>query len=146
MAKMNVSLAGLVLVLLTLCAHVVAAPPSGRLSAPPAATDWDNSHWINANRFMGFVTNHGALFRDLGYVFGHDYGSFYPYTSIEDIESGRNTSSPIYAAGLWMGGYVDGNLRVTISEYQDEYVPGPMAYGTYQFDDDYNQNPLVRCR
>jgi hypothetical protein len=91
----------------------------------------DNDTYINANKILMFVTNHGNFGRDLAGVFGYDYGTFYPYFSIEDIYSGLHDNSVLYAGGIWMGGHVDGQIRVAIAEYDDEYVPGPMAGGTY---------------
>lgn len=111
--------------------QLLAAAPDGRPAAAAASTSFDVNHWINANKFMGFITNEGGLFRDFANVFGYNYGSFYPYTSIADIQSGANVTSPIFAAGLWMGGMVGVELRVTIADYACEYAPGPMQSGTY---------------
>lgn len=95
----------------------------------------DNSKFINANQVFMFVTNHGNWGRDVGIVFGLDYGTWYPFPVGQDPDiiwtSEVGFWSPQYAAGLWLGGYVDGELRVTVAEYNDEYVPGPMAGGTF---------------
>ncbi len=93
----------------------------------------DVTTYVNANQILMFVTNLGNFGRDLSGVFGYDAGTFFPYTSIANIESGA-TSSPLYAAGLWLGGKIDGDVRVAISEYTSEYVPGPMSGGTFQAD------------
>ncbi|MCK5126392.1 MAG: dockerin type I repeat-containing protein [candidate division Zixibacteria bacterium] len=94
----------------------------------------DYTSYIDANRIFMFVTNEGMFGRDLAGVFGNDYGTYYPYTSTSDIINGFNTSSPLYAAGIWIGGKVNGQTRVAVAEYSTEYVPGPMQNGTYQPD------------
>ncbi len=115
-----------------------ALPPSTDLDAPSNATHdvalVDNDTYIDANRILMFVTNHGNFGRDLSGVFGNDYGTYFPFTSIADIMSGANIKSPLYAGGLWLGGTVDGDIRVAVAEYSDEYVPGPMSGGTYEPD------------
>ncbi|MEW5797211.1 MAG: hypothetical protein AB1772_12755 [Candidatus Zixiibacteriota bacterium] len=96
----------------------------------------DNDTYINANNILMFVTNHGNFGRDLAGVFGHDYGTYYPYTGLADIISGVRTSSVLYAGGLWLGGVdqATGDTLVVVSEYSSEYVPGPMLNGTFQTD------------
>ncbi|KAA3635404.1 MAG: hypothetical protein DWP97_04830, partial [Calditrichaeota bacterium] len=94
----------------------------------------DNTSLINANLITMFVTNHGNFGRDLSGFFGYDYGTWYPVTDTSDIRTNANLTSnhsPLYAAGLWIGGKVNGETRVTVSEYSSEYVPGPMENGTY---------------
>ncbi|MCB2230820.1 T9SS type A sorting domain-containing protein [bacterium] len=129
--------------LLTVCTAVLltatlsfALPPTDR-EAAITATDInsiDNTTYIDANAILMFVTNHGNFGRDLADVFGNDYGTYYPYTGTANIYNGSNTRSPLYAAGLWLGGKVNGDIRVAISEYSSEYAPGPMYGGTYQAD------------
>jgi hypothetical protein len=122
--------------LVCLAASPAAMPPVGsELPSNDDTRSWDNDTYINANRILMFVTNHCNFGRDLSGVFGYDAGTFFPFTTIADIESGVNTTYALYAAGLWLGGVVDGQIRVAIAEYSDEYVPGPMAGGTYQPDD-----------
>jgi len=122
--------------LLVLLAGVplMAAPPAGK-SAPSAALSVDNESFIGANRIYMFVTNHGNFGRDLAGVFGNDYGTYFPYTSVADIRAGR-TQSPYYAGGLWVGAVdsVTGDTLVEVSEYSSEYVPGPSLDGDFQTD------------
>ena len=86
-----------------------------------------------------FVTNHGNWGRDLSDYFGYDFGTFFPYLGnpqmIIDGLSGA-TRSPYYAGGLWIGGIdsASSEIRVALSEYSSEYVPGPMDNGTYMAD------------
>ncbi|MCP4568450.1 MAG: T9SS type A sorting domain-containing protein [FCB group bacterium] len=106
------------------------------LSVAAGITEVDNTTFIDANNILMFVTNHGNFGRDLTGTFGYDYGTFYPYVSTDLITNGKMTSSPLYAAGLWLGGIdsATGETRVAIAEYSDEFVPGPMAGGTFQPD------------
>jgi len=94
----------------------------------------DFSEYVNANGVLMFVSNSGGLGCDVAGVFGNGYGTYYPYTTIEDIQSGTNVLSPLYAAGLWLGGKVGGETRVTVAEYDLEYTPGPMSGGTFMAD------------
>jgi len=122
--------------LLLLAAAVIAAPPPGY--QPPmddGSRSIDNETYIDAGNILMFVTNHANFGQDIDNVFGYYAGTFYPFTTIEDIESGLNGNCLLYAAGLWLGGLVDGQVRVALAEYDDEYVPGPMAGGGPQPDD-----------
>lgn len=94
----------------------------------------DNGTYIHSNYIFMFVTNHGNFGRDLGGVFGYDYGTYYPYRSLEEITNASPPKSPLYAAGIWIGGKVNGEIRLALSEYDSEYVPGPMDNGTFQED------------
>ena len=131
---MNIKVLSWVLILL--CAlPAVAAPPKGKSSS--LALQVDNSAYIDVNRILMYVTNHGNFARDLGGYFGYDYGTFFPYSGDTSmIRSGQLVSSPLYAGGLWIGAIdsATGQNRVIISEYSDEYVPGPMQGGTFMTD------------
>ncbi|MCK4462549.1 MAG: dockerin type I repeat-containing protein [candidate division Zixibacteria bacterium] len=122
--------------LLCLAASVLAMPPTG--TEPPVydnSRSWDNTTYINAGNILMFVTNHGNFGRDLAGVFGLDAGTFYPYVDNESINNGSLDDCVLYAAGLWLGGKVNNQIRIAIAEYSDEYVPGPMESGTYMPDD-----------
>jgi len=103
------------------------------------SADIDNQHYINANNILMFVTNHGTFGFDVENIFGYNAGTFFPYNTVLDIESGNMTNRCLYASGLWIGGQVSGETRVTVAEYDGEYVPGPIAGGTDQPD-----NPSFR--
>ena len=113
---------------------LMAAPPAGK-SAQSTALTVDNVSFIAANRIYMFVTNHGNFGRDLGGIFGNDYGTYFPYTSDADIRAGK-TQSPYYAGGLWVGGVdsATGDTLIVVSEYSSEYVPGPSVDGYFQED------------
>lgn len=112
----------------------MALPPEGEMISYGGDKSIDNTTFLDANQILMFVTNHGNIGRDLADVFGYGAGTFYPYFTTEDIESGLHNNYVVYASGLWMAGTVLGELRGAIAEYSDEFVPGPMASGTYQPD------------
>lgn len=124
----------IIVMLLIMTASVLAVPPIDYV--PGELRVVDNETYINANKILMFSTNHGSFGSDIENIFGNYYGTYYPYVSIPDIESGLHDNGVLYAAGLWMGGVdsATGEIRVAIAEYEDEYVPGPMANGTYQTD------------
>ncbi len=122
--------------LLCLAASVLAIPPTG--TEPPVydnSRSWDNTTYINAGNILMFVTNHGNFGWDIAGVFGYDAGTFYPYVDNASINDGSLDDCVLYAAGLWVGGLVNGEIRMAIAEYSDEYVPGPMESGTHMPDD-----------
>jgi hypothetical protein len=91
-------------------AALSAAPPGSKPSR-----DIDHATFFDANSLLMFVTNTGS-FAD---------GLYFP------IGEGKTV---VFAAGLWLGAKVNGEVRVTVAEYADEYVPGPMSGGTFQPD------------
>lgn len=121
---------------LWITAMIQAAPPDdhqGRRRAVNAAATVDNSTYIDANTILMFVTNHGNMGRDIDRVFGFGHGTFYPYSSIDRIVNGICTTSPFYGGGLWIAA-VDSashDTLLSVSEYQSEYVPGPISDGTF---------------
>ena len=108
-------------------------------SAPvPSALAVDNDTYINANLILMFVDNTGGFGRDRAGVFGYDWGTWYPYTSIEAIArniNGAGMHSPLFDGGLWVGGRVNGEVRVAVAQFGHEFVPGPMSDGTFMPDD-----------
>ncbi len=128
----------LCLLIFLLALPLMALPPKGKW-VEPSALQIDNTQYINANRIMMFVTNHGNFARDLAGVFGYDYGTWFPYTSVEAIAGNINNAgeeSPNYASGLWVGARdsATSEVRICLSEYSSEYVPGPMKDSTFQTD------------
>ena len=82
----------------------------------------DNSTHMDANNLDMVVTNHGSYAYDL---LTGNAGLIYPKGS---------TKTAIFAAGPWIGAKVNGETRVAVGEYSQEYTPGPMAGGTFQSD------------
>lgn len=111
---------------LLLATTVTAGPSDQRKSSVV-----DRSTYINANSVLMFVFNTGLYAYDEGNVFGNSYGMYYPYTSIQNITNGTQISSPLYSAGLWLGGRVGSATRVTTADFAAEYWPGPMAGGSF---------------
>ena len=121
-----------------LATSIDSRPPQGRLAPAQSARTVDNTTYIDANKILMFVTNYGSFGSDWTGVFGQPYnfGTYYPYTGVEDILSGVNDRSVLYEAGLWIGGIdsASGDTLVTVSEYASEYVAGPMLGGSFQPD------------
>ncbi|MFH2037024.1 MAG: hypothetical protein ABIJ45_11520 [Candidatus Zixiibacteriota bacterium] len=136
----NIVLA-LAMVLLLALTSVAMPPQLGITTAKPAnpggTATVDNATYINANNILMFVTNHGNFARDLSGYFGYDAGTFFPYVADSLIESGELDKYCVYASGLWVGAIdsATGEKRVTIAEFSDEYVPGPMSGGTFMPDE-----------
>jgi len=108
----------------------IGAPPrhaESGLYKSLASVEVDYQTWIDVNRLLMFVTNNGSFAYDNGAMFGKADGLYFP----------RGTNlSVIYAGGLWLGGKVGGDLRVSLAEYSHTYTPGPMLNGTFQEDRD----------
>lgn len=92
--------------------------PSGR-----AISKIDNTARCDVNNLDFIVTNHGSLMLDL---MNGQSGLTYPRGT---------TKTAIFAAGLWLGAKVNDSLRVTVGEYSQEFVPGPMSAGDFVADD-----------
>lgn len=118
---------------LLLAVSLSALPPKGYRTVAFSSMI-DNDTYIDANNILMFVTNHGNFGRDISSVFGYDYGTFYPYVGYWPLYQGTATMSPLYAAGVWLGGINNGDTLMAVSEYASEYVPGPMSGGTYMND------------
>ncbi len=91
----------------------------------------DQRTYINANSILMLVTNGGLYGQDFSGLFGYQYGTFYPYTSVQNIRNGTEIKSPLFSAGIWLGGKVGAETRVTIADFSSEYWPGPMIGGTF---------------
>ena len=106
-----------------LAATRVGYVPSHRATkAQRAAQTIDNTGRMNVNNLDMVVTNHGSLAYDL---LTGNAGLIYPRGTIK---------TAVFAAGLWIGAKVGGEIRAAVGEYSQEYTPGPMAGGTFQSD------------
>ncbi|MCK5125943.1 MAG: T9SS type A sorting domain-containing protein [candidate division Zixibacteria bacterium] len=97
-----------------------------------AATD--NQKYITNGDLLMFISNHGNWGRDISGVWGHDYGTYYPYPGfLDQIIAGTYTKSPYYCGGLWLAAIdsATGDTVGAVSTYSDEYTPGPMSGGTF---------------
>ena len=117
---------------------------TGLRIAPPAGQVEDNTTFIDANSVLMMTTNVGIVGRDRANLFNYDVGFFYPYTDTQSISNGTQTNSPLYSAGIWVGGVIQGSgeRRVTVADYSSEYIPGPVVAGT--FPADALTNPVYR--
>ncbi len=106
-------------VLIAVGVTALAGTPRGPVQKPLAPSPFviDNDTRIDANLIDMFVTNHGSFAWDLT---TGDPGLTYP--------KGTNKQA-VFASGLWVGGLVDGVIRVAVAEYSSEYGPGPMMGG-----------------
>lgn len=77
---------------------------------------------MDLNNIDMLVTNHGSFAYDLE---RGNPGFIYPRGS---------TKTALFAAGPWIGAKVNGQVRVALGEYSQEFVPGPMVNGTFQTD------------
>jgi hypothetical protein len=97
--------------------------PAHRVTtARRAAQIIDNNDHMDVNNLDMVVTNHGSLAYDL---LTGNAGLIYPRGTIK---------TAVFAAGLWLGAKVGGEIRTAVGEYSQEYTPGPMAGGTFQAD------------
>lgn len=117
------------LVLFIAAPDVLGAPRAGAPAPRPkgtkirrAAAIIDNNDRMNVNNLDMVVTNHGSISYDLE---TGNAGLIYPKGS---------TSTAVFAAGLWIGAKVNGEVRAAVGEYSQEFVPGPMVNGTFQPD------------
>jgi len=107
-----------------LCATLAFALPPKELatgsglakSFSPSNIDYQT--YIDVNQLLMFVTNQGSFAYDNVGTLGKVDGLYYP--------RGTNLTA-LYAAGIWLGGTVDGDLRVSLAEYAHTYWPGPMV-------------------
>jgi len=120
-----------VLLLSTIMAEPQSAGNAGTQSTSQSINNLDYSSYINANKLLMFCSNAGSFAFDKSELFGYSSGLFYPYTSVADILDASNTSTAAFAAGLWLAGRVQGDLRTAIGEYSSDFGPGPMIGGTF---------------
>lgn len=83
----------------------------------------DNSARMDVNNLDMVVTNHGSYAYDLT---TGDAGLIYPKGS---------GNVAVFAAGIWIGARVGGEVRIAVGGYSQEFVPGPMLNGTFQPDE-----------
>ncbi len=122
------------LVLALLCACLLSSSLMGRAPVGhdrpvPTTTDIDFNTWVDANSILMFVTNKGSIAFDNGAYFGKSDGLYYPFSSTDDIMSGLNDRSCIYAGGFWVGAVdsISGDTLVTSSSYTTDWGVGPIA-------------------
>ncbi|HEY2956575.1 MAG TPA: hypothetical protein VGK89_15150 [Candidatus Eisenbacteria bacterium] len=101
----------------------LAFPPARRIHEdrirPARATIIDNAQTIGINNIRMFVTNTGSFAWDKVDA-GQPAGFEFP----------RGTGkTALFAAGLWLGAKINGELHLAVAEYSDEYRPGSAVGG-----------------
>lgn len=102
-----------------------AAPPGKPTQVHQTSLFKDTDTRLDVNNLEMFVYNDGNFAYDISNVLGKTDGLYFPRGTKRTV---------IYAAGLWVGAKVAGETRVAVAEYSSEYVPGPMADGTFMPD------------
>ena len=108
------------LCLLLMASVAVAATPTGpKRKARPARTNpEDSGQKIDINNISMVVKNTGS------FAFDTENGA-------SGLEFPKGTGKfAVFAAGFWMGALVNGDVRVSVAEYSDDYRPGSAAGGT----------------
>jgi hypothetical protein len=101
-----------------LCASPVWGTPADGSPFRDLTKVFDYSSYFDANQLLMFTTNVGSFAYDQTNLFSRSDGLYFP----------RGTSkTTMYASGLWVGAKVNGQTRVTVSEYSSEYVPGRLG-------------------
>jgi len=84
--------------------------------------DFDYSEFIDANRIKMYVTNYGIFGRNIG-------------TGNSGLEFPRGSGkTALFTAGPFIGGKVNGEIRLAVACFSSEFVPGPLLHGTFQED------------
>jgi hypothetical protein len=85
-------------------------------------TTIDTDTYIDVNNIKMWVTNTGSFAWD---VTTGNPGLIFPKGTVNTV---------VFASGLWVGAKVNGEIRIALSEYSDEYVPGVMEDSTFSDD------------
>lgn len=82
----------------------------------------DHTTYLDANNLLCFIYNDGNFAYDMANYLGRTNGLYFP----------RGTDKTVmYAAGIWMGAKVNGEIRTVVASYSSEFTYGPMENGTY---------------
>lgn len=112
-----------------------ALPPESHLAGKRSVSDvsGDLTTFFDANNLLVFVTDIGSVGMDHSRLFDRFAGFYYPFSGdTSDIRNGTQDKTVVYAAGLILAGKVGGEVRTAVAAYDfPEYVPGPMAGGTF---------------
>ncbi|MBD3381739.1 MAG: hypothetical protein GF404_06040, partial [candidate division Zixibacteria bacterium] len=98
---------------------------TGKVQSTNVSQILDTRTYLDKNKLLAFIYNDGNFCYDNANVLGKTDGLYFPRGSKKTV---------IYASGLWVGAKVDGTTRMAVAEFSSEFVPGPMANGTYQDD------------
>jgi hypothetical protein len=103
------------------CTVIHALPPDEFRDEPPDRPDGihvlDGSYVIDAGQLLVNITNHGLI--------GSQYSAFRPYSNAPSAQwPGGTGDEYLYAAGLWIGGKVGGQIAVSTGQPERELRPG----------------------
>ncbi len=95
----------------------------------------DTQTYFDVNNILMFITNQGVLCADWTEVFDQNYGFYFPYSgNCNDCYSGQTV---VYSAGLFLGGKVNGQIRVAVGAFfTPEYYQGPADENGVHLPDD----------
>ncbi len=110
----------LTVVCFTLCTTTVALAGGGPVAVAPASVD--NSAFIGVNNLQMMVSNVGSFAFDPTNRFGSDAGLYFPRGTNKTV---------IFAGGIWVGARVNGQPRISVAEYTQEFRPGTAEDGEY---------------
>lgn len=120
-------------IIIALPVQLLAIPPSNYTPSPPNSNFvLDQNTFLDINDLLMFAYNNGNVAYDAIQHFGRAEGFYFPYSG--DPNAPGNLTN-VYAAGLWLGGKVGGDIRCAVAEYNAEFVPGPMIGGGPSPDD-----------
>lgn len=86
-----------------------------RAVAPARLGDFDIARHVDANQLNLVVTNMGSFGWDLS---TGNAGLWYPNGTSKTV---------LFAGGLWVGAMIGGQVHMAVSEYSQEFGPGPMT-------------------
>ncbi len=105
----SINLYGAIFLIAFLLQNSAIAKDLPKTSAPSIARDWE---WLDANQIAMVIMNNGTFAR-------------HPQTGNAAFFYPRGTDkTAIYAAGLWIAGKVNGEVRTACADYIAEYQPG----------------------
>lgn len=114
--------------------NAISAPLNNQTeTANPTPHLIDTDAYIDANSVLMFVSNVGAFAYDQNVTLGRQNGLYYPYLGQSKLLNGAETRTLVFSAGLWIAGveFATGDTLVSVSDFSQDFWPGPMSSGTF---------------